>query len=59
MGLRLGVAILVAALAPLSVYLDPLPLVGLLALVLVGLTAFEISCPNHPPARPGKVSSDL
>jgi hypothetical protein len=32
----------VAALSPLGVYLNPLTLVGLLALLLVGLTAFEI-----------------
>ena len=57
--LRLGVAIVVAALAPLGVYLNPLTLVGLLALLLVGLTAFEISRPNHPPAKQPKVSSDL
>ncbi len=57
--LRLGVAILVAALAPLGVYLNPLTLVGLLALILVGLTAFEVSRPDHPPATPGKVSSEI
>jgi low temperature requirement protein LtrA len=57
--LRLGVAIVVAALAPLGVYLNPLTLVGLLALLLVGLTAFEVSRPEHPPKAPGKVSSDL
>jgi low temperature requirement protein LtrA len=57
--LRLGVAIVVAALAPLGVYLNPLMLVGLLALLLVGLTAFEVSRPEHPPKAPGKVSSDL
>jgi len=57
--LRLSVAILVAALAPLGVYLNPLVLVGLLALLLVGLTAFEVSRPEHPPATPGKVSSEL
>jgi low temperature requirement protein LtrA len=44
--LRLGAAIVVAALAPLGVYLKPLTLVGLLALFLVGLTAFELS--PHP-----------
>lgn len=57
--LRLGVAILVAALAPLGVYLNPLILVGLLALILVGLTAFEVSRPEHPTKATGKVSSDL
>lgn len=57
--LRLGVAILVAALAPLGVYLNPLTLVGLPALLLVGLTAFEVSRPDQPPKAPGKVSSDL
>ena len=57
--LRLGVAIVVAALAPLGVYLKPLTLVGLLALFLIGLTAFELSRPIHSPAKPGKVSSDL
>ena len=59
MALRLGVAIVVAALAPLGVYLKPLTLVGLLALFLVGLTAFELSCPIHSLAKPGKASSDL
>jgi hypothetical protein len=40
-------------------YLNPLTLVGLLALLLVGLTAFEISRPSRPPAKPViKVSSD-
>jgi hypothetical protein len=29
-----------------------------LALLLVGLTAFEISRPSRPPAKPIKVSSD-
>jgi low temperature requirement protein LtrA len=57
--LRLGVAILVAALAPLGVYLNPLTLVGLLALLLVSLTAFEVSRPEHTPKAPGKVSSEL
>jgi low temperature requirement protein LtrA len=57
--LRLGVAIVVAALAPLGVYLNPLVLVGLLALILVGLTAFEVSRPEHPPKSPEKVSSEL
>ena len=57
--LRLGVAIVVAALAPLGAYLNPLTLVGLVALLLVGLTAFEVSRPDRSPATPGKVSSDL
>lgn len=57
--LRLGVAILVAALAPLGVYLNPLTLVGLPALLLVGLTAFEVSRPEHPPKTPGKVWSEI
>jgi len=57
--LRLGGAILVAALAPLGVYLIPLVLVGLLALILVGLTAFEVSRPEHLPKAPGKGPSDL
>ncbi|MCA1716846.1 MAG: low temperature requirement protein A [Actinobacteria bacterium] len=50
--LRLGVTIVVAALAPLGVYLNPLVLVGLLALLLVGLTAFEVSRSERPPAGP-------
>jgi low temperature requirement protein LtrA len=58
--LRLGVAaIVVAALAPLGVYLNTLTLVGLLALLLVGLTAFEVSRPDQPPKASGEVSSDL
>ncbi len=57
--LRLGVAIVVVALAPLGVYLNPLVLVGLLTLLLVGLTAFEVSRSERPPATPGKVSSGL
>jgi hypothetical protein len=56
--LHLGVVIVVAALAPLGVNLNPLTLVGLLALLLVGLTVFEISRPSRPPAKPVKVSSD-
>jgi hypothetical protein len=56
--LRLGIAIIVAALASLGVYLNPLTLVGLLALLLVRLTAFEISRPSHPPAKPAKAPSD-
>ena len=55
--LRLGVAIVVAALAPLGVYLNPLTLVGLLAVLLVGLTAFEISRPDRHPATSGKAPS--
>ena len=47
--LRLGVA--VVALALLGVYLNPLALVGLLALLLVGLTAFEVSRPDLPQPR--------
>lgn len=57
--LRLGSAVVVAALAPLGVYLSPLALVGLLALILVRLTAFEVSRPEHPPTAPAKVSSEL
>jgi predicted permease len=56
--LRLGVAIVVAALAPVCIYLNPLTLVGLLALLLVGLTAFEISRMGHPPAKTAEVPSD-
>jgi len=56
--LRLGVATVVATLAPLSVYLNPLTLVGLLALLLVALTAFEISHPSHPPAKPVNAPSN-
>ena len=56
--LRLGVTIVVAALAPLGANLNPLTLIGLLALLLVGVTAFEISRPSRPPAKPVKVSFD-
>ena len=56
--LRLGVVIVVAALAPVGIYLNPLTLVGLLALLLVGLTAFEISRMGHPPAKTAEVPSD-
>ena len=57
--LRLGSAVVAAALAPLGVYLNPLALVVLLALILVGLTAFEVSRPEHPLTTPAKVSSEL
>jgi hypothetical protein len=56
---RLGVAFVVAALAPLGAYLNPPTLVGLLALILVGLTAFEVSRPDHPTTTPEKASSGL
>lgn len=57
--LRLSVAIVVATLAPLGIFLDPLVLVVLLALLLVGLTAFEVSRPDRSPATPGKASSEI
>jgi predicted permease len=52
--LHLGVTIVVVALAPLGVYLNPLTLVGLLALLLVALMALEISRPSHPAAKPAE-----
>ena len=57
--LHLGVTIVVAALAPLGVYLNPLTLVGLLALLLIGLTAFEVSRASYTPTKSEKTSSDL
>ena len=49
---RLVVAVALG-LAPLGAYLGPLALVGLLALVLVGLTAFEHRIYRDPAWRQG------
>ena len=58
LAIRLVSVVVVVALATLGVYLSPLTLVGLLALILVGLTAFEVSRPEHPPKTSGKMRSD-
>jgi len=47
------VVMLVATLAFLGVYLNPLTLVGLLELILVGLTAFEVSRIDQTPDQAG------
>jgi low temperature requirement protein LtrA len=52
---RLGVAALALALAVVGSALSPLVLVGLLALALAGLTAFEVAWVRQPGEEPGSL----